>query len=118
MSLDQPDVWIITPGSNEPMSFAFIDAGGPEDLSGQVFTLFIAWGAERLEYATTDADPLLTFGDQTIVEFTGILVFATPLQLTRDLPASTPITFEVWRLMEGIETPEHTGIIVLTETVK
>jgi hypothetical protein len=118
MSLDQPDIWPITPGSNEPIDFAFLDAGGPEDLSGQTFRLFIAWGETRLVYASTDPAPLLGFGNQALDAYRGILTFATPLQLTLDLPAATRITFEVWRTTEGIETREHAGLIALLETVK
>lgn len=118
MSLDQPDIWPITPGSNEPMTFAFLDDGGPEDLTGRVFTLYIAWGDERLVFSSTDDPPLLTFQDQTIEAYRGILTFATPTQLTLDLPAGVPITFEVWQTFGGIETREHEGLIVLRETVR
>lgn len=118
MSLDQPDIWPITPGSNEPIDFAFLDDGGAEDLTGRVFTLYIAWGEERLAFSTADAPPLLTFQDQTVEAYRGILTFATPLQLTLDLPAGVPITFEIWQSVAGVETPEHAGLIVLRETVR
>lgn len=118
MALDQPDYWIITPGSNEPQTFAFLDAGGPENLTGQVFRLFIAWPGTRRVYATTDTPPLLSYGNQALEAYRGILVFATPMQLTLDLPAATRITFEVWRTAGAIETPEHSGLISLKATVK
>lgn len=118
MSLDQPDIWPITPGSNEPIDFAFLDDGGPEDLTGRSFTLYIAWQGERLVYSSADVQPLLTFQDQTVEAYRGILTFATPMQLTLDLPAGMPITFEVWQSLAGLETLEHSGLIVLLETVK
>lgn len=118
MSLDQPDIWPITPGSNEPMDFAFLDDGGPEDLTGRSFTLFIAWEGERLVFSSTDVPPLLSFQDQAVEAYRGILTFATPMKLTLDLPAGTRITFEVWQNLAGIETLEHEGLIVLRETVK
>lgn len=117
MSLDRPDVWPITPGSNEPMTFAFLDDGGAENLTGRSFTLYIAWGSTRLAYSSTAPQPLLTIQDQAVEAYRGILTFATPLQLTLDLPASARIIFEVWMTMGGIDTMEHRGIIALRETV-